>query len=84
MSGKDNLIPMDRRSKDEVRNIAAKGGVNSGKSRRKKRDMKNCMEMLLALPLSQQEDYDMLYELGVNFEELSHDDITNMLAVNAA
>lgn len=84
MSGKDNLISIGDRSTEEARAISAKGGVASGKSRRRKRDMKNCMEMLLSLPLSQQEDYDMLYELGVNFEELSHDDITNMLAVNAA
>ena len=45
--GQENLIPMSERSKEEVREIASKGGVNSGKARREKATMKKTLEMLL-------------------------------------
>ena len=34
--GQENLIPMSERSKEEVREIATKGGINSGKVRKEK------------------------------------------------
>ena len=46
--------------------------------------MKKCMELLLSLPASQVADYQLLSDMGVNFDELSEDEVTNMLAVNAA
>jgi hypothetical protein len=45
--GVNNLIPMSERSKDEVREIARKGGINSGKVRKEKATMKKTLEMLL-------------------------------------
>ncbi len=40
MANTDNLIPNNKRSKDEVRKNARKGGINSGKARREKADFK--------------------------------------------
>lgn len=48
--GTENLIPMSERSKDEVKKIAAKGGVNSGKTRRKRKAMREQAELLLSMP----------------------------------
>ena len=45
--GQDNLIPMSERSKDEVRQIASKGGVNSGIARRQKATMKETLKQML-------------------------------------
>ena len=45
--GQENLIPMSERTKEEVREIATKGGINSGKARREKATMKKTLEMLL-------------------------------------
>lgn len=42
-----NFIPMDQRTKEEVRNIASKGGINSGKARRNKKLLKDCLTILL-------------------------------------
>lgn len=39
-SGRDNLIPFNERSEEEVRAMNRKGGVNSGKARREKADFK--------------------------------------------
>lgn len=38
---KEDLIPMNQRTKEEQKKIAKKGGINSGKSRRKKKAMKD-------------------------------------------
>jgi hypothetical protein len=47
VAGLDNLIPMSERSKEEVREIARKGGINSGIARREKATMKRTLEKLL-------------------------------------
>lgn len=46
MAQKD-LIPMSQRSKDEVKEIARKGGLNSGKARRNKALLKDCLQILM-------------------------------------
>ena len=45
--GQENLIPMNERSKDEVRELGQKGGIRSGKVRREKATMKATLEKLL-------------------------------------
>ena len=60
----------------------SRGGKKSGESRRRKRDMKACMRLLLSLP-APEDDYKTLSDMGINVEEFP-EDITNMLVVNAA
>ena len=43
----DNLIPMNKRSKDEARENGKKGGIKSGETRRRNRDIKNIVAALL-------------------------------------
>lgn len=45
--GHENLIPMNKRSKEEAREAGRKGGINSGKTRRAKADMRELMKMML-------------------------------------
>lgn len=49
--GLENLIPVTERSKEEARAISAKGGVNSGKARRKKKELKKLLELALSQPM---------------------------------
>lgn len=44
----ENLIPMSERSKDEVRAIGKKGGINSGKARRERKALKEELLLLLS------------------------------------
>ncbi|MDE5993501.1 MAG: hypothetical protein K2G87_10685 [Oscillospiraceae bacterium] len=60
----------------------SRGGKKSGESRRRKRDMKACMQLLLSLP-APEDDYKTLSDMGINVDEFP-EDITNMLVVNAA
>lgn len=64
----NNLIPNSERSPSEVRENGAKGGRKSGEARRKKRDMKTKLKMLLELPAC---DNDMaeLEALGISAED---------------
>ena len=45
--GQENLIPMNERSKDEVRELGRKGGIASGKTRREKATFKKTLELML-------------------------------------
>ena len=45
--GHENLIPTNKRSKEEVRRNASKGGKKSGEVRRKKKLLKDCLDILL-------------------------------------
>lgn len=45
--GYDNLIPANKRSKEEVRRNSAKGGRKSGEVRRQKKLLKECLDELL-------------------------------------
>lgn len=47
MNGTDNLIPMNERTKEEQKEIARKGGIASGESRRARKTLKE--ELLLLL-----------------------------------
>lgn len=56
MSGKDNLIPGNKRSKEEVRAIGQKGGKASVKARRKKKALRKILESCLSMRISEIED----------------------------
>ena len=46
MAQKD-LIPVTQRTKEEAKEISRKGGINSGKARRNKAMLKDCINILL-------------------------------------
>lgn len=63
--GQENLIPMSERSKEEVREIATKGGINSGKVRKEKATMRKTLEMLLETTNKSGKTYKELATLGL-------------------
>ena len=50
MANEKNLVPINERTKSEQREIASAGGKASGKARRRKKSMKQKMQLLLSLP----------------------------------
>ena len=50
MANEKNLVPFDERTESEQRGIASAGGKASGKARRRKKSMKQKMQLLLSLP----------------------------------
>lgn len=47
MANESNLIPVTKRSKSEAREISKKGGINSGRTRRRKADLRKAFETIL-------------------------------------
>ena len=56
---KEDLIPQNMRTKEEQKEIARKGGIASGEARRRKRSLREAMETMLALDLSEKEINDL-------------------------
>lgn len=52
MANEQNLIPFNKRTKNEQREYARKGGKKSGEVRRKRKAMKEQTELLLSLPFN--------------------------------
>lgn len=44
---KEDLIPFNQRSEEEVKAMQRKGGINSGKTRRNKALLRDCLEILM-------------------------------------
>lgn len=64
MANEQNLIPANKRTKDEHREIAKKGGVASGVARRKKANLKKAFETILQAEVASPNVKKQLEELG--------------------
>lgn len=76
MANEENLIPFSERSKEEARELGAKGGIASGIVRREKKLMKDQMALLLSMPLMNEDLKEKIQELGIEEE-----DIDNQMAI---
>lgn len=74
-SSKENLIPMNERTEDEQREIARKGGIESGKTRRRKRTMREAAQIILKAPVNA-EQADLLKKYGI-----AEQDCTNLMLI---
>lgn len=74
MANDENLIPFDKRSVSEVRECGRKGGKASGKSRREKKTLQQCAQMLMSLDVgkSQQNVKAMMQSMGVSDEDMTN------------
>lgn len=62
----------DKLTSEELVKIAQRGGIKSGEVRRKRKAMKEQMEMLLTLPLKNTKLKKQLQEIGINEEEINN------------
>ena len=76
MPNEKNLIPMDRRSQSEARELGRNGGIASGVSRRRKRSLKEAADLYLSLPVSDRKMWNKIARRGVD-----PDDIDNQMAM---
>ena len=76
MPNEKNLIPQNHVLTVEE---ASKGGQNSVKSRRRKKTMKQLMEMLLDKPTKAIDDWQLIAELGLDFDELDDEEIKDLI-----
>lgn len=72
MANEKNLIPFDRRTENEQREIRSAGGIASGVSRRRKRSLKEAADLYLSLPVSDQRKWNRIARRGVDPEDVDN------------
>lgn len=71
--GHDNLIPLNRKTKDEQRRIAVQGGKASGEARRAKKNVKECLKLYSEMLVTSPEIKSALKKSGVaDAEEMTY------------
>ena len=73
MANEKNLIPFNERTESEQREIAQKGGIASGKSRRKSKNTAELINKILSSPMSEKSKEDIAqFTDGLEDEELTN------------
>lgn len=72
MANEKNLVPFDERTESEQREIASAGGKASGAARRRKKSMKQKMQLLLSLPAADN-DQTELATMGVDPDDMDNE-----------
>lgn len=75
---RENLIPVTERTKEEARELSRKGGINSGKTRRAQKSLKEMANYILSCPLNEQ-GLDRLKKLGCEVDEKNPTMLTAMI-----
>ena len=84
MSKENNLIPLNERTKSEQREIAKKGGIASGKARRKKKLLRQILDEIGESRLNTNEAKDIAKALSMNKRDVTYDVAIMFKAVNEA
>lgn len=72
MANEQNLVPFGERTESEQREIASAGGKASGKARRRKKNLKQKMQLLLSLPAADNDQAE-LSAMGVDPEDMDNE-----------
>lgn len=73
MANEQNLILFDsNQSREEAQKNGSKGGKKSGEVRRKRKAMKEQMEMLLSLPFKAENGNEFMRNLGIDEENIDN------------
>ena len=84
VANEENLIPNEERTPSERRENARKGGIASGKARRRKRSMKEAADLFLSLPVSDKWKFNKAARRYVDVEDIDNQMLMIMGLVDAA
>ena len=72
MPNEKNLIPMDKRSKSEARELGRNGGIASGVSRRRKRSLKEAADLFLSMPVADTRTFNKMAKAGIDVDDADY------------
>lgn len=72
MANEENLIPFSERSESEARENGRKGGIASGAARRRKRALKDAVDLFLSLPATDTDTFNKLSKIGVDLADIDN------------
>lgn len=81
---KEDLIPMNERTKEEQKKIATMGGIASGEARRRKRSIKDSLDILLSQPFKLKDKNGKSLKKQLEALGIDPDDIDNQMAMSYA
>ena len=85
MANEENLIPFtSEQSREEAVRNGSKGGKASGESRRKRKLLKDSMNVLLNLPVRNTRDYNALVKMGIPIEDIDNSQLVVLALFNQA
>lgn len=70
--GQKNLVSLADRSTEEQRKIAQKGGLASGEVRRKRKALKETMNILLSMPTADKRKLNKAVKMGFELDEVDN------------
>ena len=73
MANEKNLIPFDKRTENETRELGRKGGKASGKARLRKKHGKELVRALLEMKEADPRIIEELERLGINASEITNE-----------
>lgn len=83
MANEENLKPQSERTKSEQREIAVKGGIASGKSRRRKKAMKERLQEALECSVVNPKVKKMMQSVGMEDGRTNYDAVTASIVAGA-
>ena len=70
--GYKNLVPLNKRTKEEQRTIRQDGGIASGAARRRKRSLKEAADLYLSLPVTDRRMWNKIARKNVDPEDIDN------------
>ena len=70
---KENLIPFNKLTEKEQRELASKGGKASVKAKKKKKNMKEALQLLLSLDVKSPKVREQLKALGISENDMNNE-----------
>lgn len=80
----DNLIPVNKRTMGEQREIVKKGGKKSGEVRRQRKALRDLFKSMLATPLPNDDLKAKIEAMGFSDEENNYNTLLGMTTLNKA
>ena len=84
MERENNLIRWEDLTPEEQFASVSRAGKASAAARRKRKSMRQVMEMLLSLPAGAEADYNTIVNAGIDVKDLGEETVNNVIVVMAA
>lgn len=84
MANEENLIPLNKRTKEAQREIQSMGGTASARARRKRKSLKESMNALLEMTPASKRDFNKLVRAGIPLENIDNSQLIVLALFNQA
>ena len=84
MANEKNLIPLTQRGKEEAKKIRQKGQKAQKEAQRRRKTLRESMNALLDLPISNQRDFNKVVKMGIPMEDIDNSQLIVLALFNQA